>query len=314
MTYSIEVFNQFDERALDFESVYYVHEYGSCIRWPSRPAGNVVTGPDAHVVCPFGRGVYGAVADKGLIADFSSGTTATGEPINWVSSDDGTTVFRQPQFASDTTTTFLYRPEVSGRTDTEVPSVVPDTQTEIFFEVPTDGLTHATTYLQKYDQFGIGVVGIAQPYHTFYDTNSTLKYVFVRPSEPNNVPSETHGMQLFRSDGSKVFDSRFEVISIKDHISISEADMRDVLVNGATKTFNIRQTVNNPYISSGDFTALTWDSRPVREILTLPRIRVVNGNQLVLDRRQYRNFQPGAGYFFDGSSAATILIAEINEP
>lgn len=303
MTYSIEILNQYNERALDFESVYYVHEYGSCFNWPARSGSNLSAGEDAHVACPFGYGVYSPVCDKGLVADFYGSA-------NWVSLEDGSTVKRLPQFAGGDTTTYLYRTGIPGRTDTEVPYVVPDLDTEIFFQLPPEGLTYASTYLQRYQQFGAGVVGVCQPYHTFV---GGVNYIFARPSEPSGGVSETHGMQLFDTSGGRVFDSRYEVISIKDHISISESDMRDILVNGNSKTYNLRQPVNNPYISSGDFTALTFDSRPVNEIMSLPRMTLVNGNQLVVDRISYQGGQPGAGYFFDGSSASTILIAEVNE-
>lgn len=311
MSYGIEILNQYDERALDFESAYYIHDYGSCVGWPSRPLGNVSSGEDAHVVCPFGYGVYTPVCDKGLVANFYSGNDALGRTANWVSLEDSTTVRRLPQFAGGPTTTYLYRLGVTGRTDTEVPYVIDDYDTEIFFQLPTDGLTYASTYLQKYQQFGTGVVGVSQPYHTF---SGNLKYLTIRPSEPSGGAVNNYGMQLFDSSGNKVFDSRYEVISIKDHISISETDMRDILVNGNSKTYNLRQSVSNPYISSGDFTSLTFDSRPIYEIMTLPRMRLINGNQLLVDRVRYEGAQPGAGYFFDGSAASTVLIAEVNEP
>jgi len=311
MAYGIEILNQYNERALDFESVYYIHQYGSCVRWPIRPTNNVSAGEDAFVACPFGYGDTSPVCDKGLVADFYSGNDATGRPINWVSLDDSSTVRRLPQFAGGPTSTYLWLQLSSTRRDAEVPYIFSDYNTEIFFELPSNGLTHASTYLQKYTQLGTGVVGVSQPYHTF---SGSLKYLMTRPSEPNGGTVEDYGMQLFDSNGDRVFDSRYEVISIKDHISISESDMRDILVNGNSKTYNLRQSVSNPYISSGDFTSLTFDSRPTYEVMTLPRMRLINGNQLVVDRVRYEGAQPGAGYFFDGSAASTILIAEVNEP
>lgn len=311
MSYGIELLNQYNERALDFDSAYRIHEYGNCVRWPTTPTGNFSNGPDALVMAPFGYGISSPVSDRGLIADFFSGNDALGRPINWVSVDDGSTVYRLPQFAAGGTTTYLYGFSGAVRSDVEVPHVIPDYDTEIFFKLPSEGLTYASTYLQKYDQFGTGVVGICQPYHTL---SGAVKYLTARPSEPSSSAPETHGMQLFDSSGAKVFDSRYEVVGIKDYIFISESDIRDVLINGATKTYNLRQNVSNPYISSGDFTSLTWDSRPIYEMLSLPRMRLLNGNQLVIDRVRYENAQGGAGYFFDGSAAATILIAEVNEP
>jgi len=315
MAYGIELLNQFGERVLDFAQVYYIHEKNTCTRWTPWYSGNAFVGSpgsfppgDAYMVGPWFTSFW--YPSKGLVLNSVTGVNF-GYILDFRSEDDGSYPTQLIQLAGAPTTETL-------RTDngalTEVPHVIPDFDTELFFQLPAEGLTVFGTVVQKYNSFGSkgqGVMGYAQPHHTF---NGLLKYALARPSEPTTPAVENYAMQLFDAAGGKVFDSRYEVLSIVDTVYISEAEMSDTLVNGTTYLYSLRTPVSNPYVSSGNFDSAYIDTRPIYEKHYVPRLRVINsGTTLELSRARYIASQTGAGFVFNGASEAEVLIADILE-
>lgn len=313
MTYGIEILNQYGERALDFTQVFYIHQKDICTKWTPWYANNAFVGSpggnpplDAYMVGPWWTNFW--YPSKGLLLNRVSGTNF-GFILDFRSEDDGSFVSQVVQTAGAPTTETL-------RTDngalTEVPDVIEDFDTELFFGLPPEGLTAFGTIIQKYGNFGskgTGVMGYAQPYHTF---SGRLDYLIARPSEPTTPPAENYAMQLFDSSGGKVFDSRYETLSIVDHIYIPKSDMSDVLVNGSVYTYDLRVTVTNPFVSSGNFDSVYIDTRPIYEKHYVPRLRVTNaGNTLELSRARYVGSQTSTGFVFNGASESEIMIADV---
>lgn len=291
MTYSIEILNQYNERALDFNDVLYKHESGSMGKWFSQ------NGHDAYIdTAPH------ETINAGFRGLLHNNLQYTNQIFRHLGSN--ATVVNLPQYMTS---------NVSVKTGfgsnlIYAQGAIPTEEVEVFVELPPDGIHHLTVYVQRYTSIEQGTMCVCQPHHTY---GGTLSYVLARTSKPGPATSDTHGMLMFDENGNNVFDSRYEVFGVKDHVFIPRSDLNDVMYNNAVREYPLRTTFSNPYISSGDYNSARYiGGDPI--FLYYPLLQIVNGNTLRISRAGYYLTPSGTGAIDYGyAHDSTVFIAEV---
>jgi len=205
--------------------------------------------------------------------------------VSAASSTDGTTLTsRQLQYTGGGPTSIPFR---TGNLTAQIdlPNITPDSNTEMFIEMPPAGITALNVMVQKYVQFTEGVIGYVQPHHTH---TALLDYVYGRPYLPNTPAPEGYGMQLFNTSGDPVFDSRYPIMTFSDHIFVPRSTIRDILFNDAVYNFNLQQSIANPYVFSSDFSNSLMFLNYPNATQYLVKARLINSNSVLqLSREGY---------------------------
>lgn len=292
MTYSIEILNQYNERALDFNDVLYKHESGSMGRWFSQ------NNRDAYIDTAPWRTIN---ADfRGLL---HNNLPYSNQIFRHLGSN--VTVKNLPQFmTSDVTLKAFFNQSQAVYAQ----GAIPTEEVEVFVELPPDGIHHLTVYVQRYTSIQQGTMCVCQPHHTY---NTDLGYILARTSKPGPTTTDTHGMLMFDANGNNVFDSRYEVFGVKDHVTIPRADLIDVLYNNVVKDYPLRTSFSNPYVSSGDYNSARYiGGDPI--FLYYPLLQIINGDTLRVSREGYYLTPSGTGAIDYGyAHDSTIFIAEV---
>lgn len=272
MTYGIELNNNFGERVLDFNAAFYKKTSGSCLLWPT-------TWWEAHTSR---RYIVDSLTNGRIVSLYAGANQFNTLPGN-------VQVGCLPQIASMSLNYFGWK----AGWDNYIfyPEPFSDPNTMVFYELDAHGITRAEQVYQPYhEELKTGVMAMVQPHH---DRTTPLGYVSCDIT-PVGGHTETKGMQLRDAAGSVVFDSREPVLNIKDHITISEAQMADVIDNGATYDFPLRGSISNMYVcpfnfDSNDFIVSgSSGSDYVRGYTNwLPRLRKLNSSTLRLTREIY---------------------------
>lgn len=301
MAYGIFLNNKFGERVLDFDYALYKKGAGSCAKWP--------TDWYEQTGVPIGRGHMVPNLTGGRIISLYQGSYRFKYPVG------GTSVGCLPQFAASHLNYFGYR---SGYDNFAFyPEPFGNEKTLVFFELDENGITQSyQSYQPYYEELTPGVMAIVQPFHT---RTTALEYVYA-DATPVGGHSELFGMQVFNEVGGLVFDSRENFLNIKDHITISENQMADVIDNGAAIEFTLRTPVENPLVcainfDSNDFIVSGSASPNIERGYTnyLPRLHRVNSTTLRLERAIYGMYFPaysGGPVHNRNVKSATILVAE----
>lgn len=287
MSYGIELLNSFDERVLDFEQCVFEHGRGVCQRVRSVTGSNIsnlsfYNGPDNLTYGPMGHFNEGNTGYLLWNYDVSSAAPIGGSALP----------SRQLQYTGGTPSSVPYRTgNYYGEID--LPQIISDVDTELFIEMPPEGVTSLNVMVQKYDQYTKGVIGYVQPHHT---CTQLLGYVYGRPYLPNAPVSEDYGMQLLNNSGQVVFDSRHPIMTFSDYVKVPRSTIQDILYNDATYTYPLRQTIQNPYIFSSDFSNSLINLNSGTQFLV--RAQLINSNStLKLSREGYdRTFKFLIGY------------------
>lgn len=291
MSYSIEILNQFNERVLDFNQVLYKHESGTMGRWFSQ------NNRDAYIETAPWRTTNSDF--RGLL---HNNLSYSNQFFRHLGSNVG--VINLPQYAAS---------GVSyvggfGSTALYAQNAIPTEDVEVFVELPPDGIHHLTTYVQRYSVIQEGTMCVCQPHHTY---DASLSYFTAKPSKTEPPAPETHGMQIFDALGNNVFDSRYEVVGVKDHVFIPRQDLIDVMYANAVKEYPLRATFLNPYVSSGDYNSARYIGGQII-YLYYPLLQIVNGDTLRISRAGYYLSPSGTGAIDYGyAHDSTVFIAEV---
>lgn len=124
---------------------------------------------------------------------------------------------------------------------------------EAFFKIPTQGLHNWSSYYNPYNYLfdnnnkGLHLNATASSLYT-----SGIQYVIAWNKKPN-VSSDTYGMQVFNSNGSVHYDTRYvtKALQIKDYVRVTAAQFQNCLDNDVTYNFTLRQPISNAYIGGG---------------------------------------------------------------
>lgn len=279
--YSIELLNDFNERALDFNDVMYKQQTGTCQRWHSDSDGW-----DSFMMTPW-RGINAQM--RGMVVSIYSGTGSWGYT-------------GLPQFAPGGT---YYVGNLNGFHNIYGHNAFPSFDEEVFVEMPNVGLMMLLSFIQKYTRYSVGTQMICQP----YPGAPVLKYVTVNTNEPGIRP-EQYGMTIHAEDGRRVFDSRHQIVAVQDHVTFTAGEIYNVLYNGWTVDKPLRKTFIKPYVSSVDFnSARLIAGNPDK--MWLPRIRILNGNTMRMTSAYFSKSANSAPIDYGYTHDTTILIAEM---
>jgi hypothetical protein len=194
---------------------------------------------------------------------------------------------------------------------------------DVFFELPSEGLHFFATMRNPYnyllDSSCKGLKSIAMPHS---DRQTGIGYVVATSVKPSIV-GVNHGLQVNDSDGEAIYDSRYDTkaIRIKDHVYISSSDLYDVLYNGQTKTYNLRQSISNPYVGGSNFLNWRWRVQSTgstgRQVYRMwyPKL-TISGSTLTMSVTEYDeggflnsdNLSPTEFSRYEGS---TLMIADM---
>jgi len=244
MTYGIEIRNEFDDSLVDVTEglTYYKKSSGTSLLTDSLYALDGGFGPVAYIVpTNLTRPMSTGVLPFYLLRDYHPSDYYT-EKISFAGQSWKTIVMRDQSVPSDRTHNYA-EPVSTNKNDL------------VFFKMPTEGIMaiqHVWLPFTGTDKNGntidVGLTAFCVPYHTWSGA-SGLEYQVVS----NDLPSRTsdNGLVVYDDDGSTIlFDTSREIASFADHIEMTEAEVQDVIDNGTTYTFTLRQAVLNPWITA----------------------------------------------------------------
>ena len=217
-TYGIRLINDFGEQTVDFNATHYVTEEGVCTR-----LNDVFQSSDP----PLRLNTYKPEANA--LGQFRDRNGAVFPFL----------------FASQT-------PCPSPGAGTLLP--IDDPASLFFYKIPSAGITGMQTAVSLVPSF-TGVFPRVTPGFAHSDP---IPFKRVSPQRPDINPAETHGLQLRDAQGNVTFDSRFRPYGIEDHLIIPQSDMQDVLLNGAVKTYTLRQPVPEAWIHAPFLTSFRY--------------------------------------------------------
>lgn len=245
MTYGIEIRNEFDDNLVDVTEglTYYKKSSGTSLLTDSLYTFSSAFGANVAYIIPtnFILAMSTGVIPYYLDASRYPSSLYT-KKISFAGQSWKTIVMRDQSVPSDRTHNYA-EPVSTNKNDL------------VFFKMPTEGIMaiqHVWLPFTGTDKNGntidVGLTAFCVPYHTWSGA-SGLEYQVVS----NDLPSRTsdNGLVVYDDDGSTIlFDTSREIASFADHIEMTEAEVQDVIDNGTTYTFTLRQVVLNPWITS----------------------------------------------------------------
>lgn len=313
MTYGISLKNQLDDNLVDQAQgrTLYRKSSGVC-----RPATDVpIAGSTAFSVR---RNLYPAsavnsVTRNGIVHYETKSTTSP----NWLFNDKfnyATTGFRDVIFR-DTTSGLSIRNKtvyVPNPISTNVDDLV-------FFRMPPDGIMSLAQVWIPFTGSDIngkslinGLHAWCCPYYTY--NGPALSYQVVSTDLPQR--STPMGLVVYDTDGSTVlFDTTRDIASFVDHITLTKAQAQNVILNGASYTFNLRSPVTNAWLATAGAGGMSFRSTGgSREETRCLRITQTSSTQVTVTRSimQAPNTGGSASFLFEDYQDALFIIGDFD--
>jgi hypothetical protein len=109
----------------------------------------------------------------------------------------------------------------------------------------------------------------------------------IASTTPRDVSPETFGLQITNDNGDVSLDTRYTVARIRDYISITAAQVQNVIENNVDLTITLRTPCPNAYVACANWVSARFNlDTPSNSYIRYANIRQTNDTTLVISREQ----------------------------
>jgi hypothetical protein len=167
-----------------------------------------------------------------------------------------------------------FRSIVSGGTTVDLPDQW-ELDDLVFYRLGGEKIIFSTSVWHNYPECD----GPASVALVATEADTAIDWKVCSPSAPSGDFGDPWGLQLLDENGQVTFDSRWPFMEIVSVHTVSEAIMRDIIINGASHDITLPYAVPDPWICCPYHVSFQQNVGTVR-----PGIRRVNDTTLRIDR------------------------------